>query len=139
MSFSTRITVVFGDTDLAGLVYYPNLFHYCHIAMERFFSERCSAPYHQLLAQRRFGFPTVKVDAEFVDPLVYGDEVDVSVDVANVSRRSVTLHYCLSRAKDMVRSAQVTMVHVAMDLDSRTSIEIPETLRQPMANLKKVS
>ncbi|MCA1633568.1 MAG: hypothetical protein LC802_07595 [Acidobacteria bacterium] len=34
MSFSTRITVRFGDTDPAGLVYYPNIFHYFHIALE---------------------------------------------------------------------------------------------------------
>jgi len=42
MSFSTRITVRFGDTDPAGLVYYRNIFHYFHIALEEFFAARWS-------------------------------------------------------------------------------------------------
>jgi 4-hydroxybenzoyl-CoA thioesterase len=129
VSFSTRITVAFGDTDPAGLVYYPNLFHYCHVAMERFFSEHCGVSYAQLISQSRLGFPTVKVDARFEKPLVYGDEVDILIDVVNVSRRSVTLNYRLARGIDLIQCAVVTMVHVAMNLDSSTSIEIPETLR----------
>jgi 4-hydroxybenzoyl-CoA thioesterase len=127
--FSTRITVAFGDTDPAGLVYYPNLFHYCHIAMERFFSEHCGVPYADLISQSRLGFPTVKVEAQFEKPLVYGDEVDVSIEVINVSPRSVTLNYRLARGIDMVPCAVFTMVHVAMNLDSRKSTEIPEALR----------
>ena len=41
--------MAFGDTDPAGLVYYPNLLHYCHIAMERFFAERCEIKYSDLI------------------------------------------------------------------------------------------
>ena len=121
--------MVFGDTDLAGLVYYPNLFHYCHIAMERFFSEHCGVPYHSLVSQNRIGFPTVSVEAQFEKPLIYGDEVDVLIEVVKVSRRSVTLNYGLVRSTDMVQCAKVTMVHVAMNLDSRHPIEIPDMLR----------
>jgi 4-hydroxybenzoyl-CoA thioesterase len=134
--FSTSITVAFGDTDPAALVYYPNLFHYCHIAMERFFSEHCRVPYHRLVTQSRIGFPTVKIDAQFTKPFVYGDEIEVMINVANVSRRSVTLSYRLVRATDTVQCAQVTMVHVAMDLDSRSSVAIPDALRAPLEDPK---
>ena len=51
MPFSTRITVRFGDTDPAGLVYYPNIFHYFHIAMEEFFADRCGISYQKLMLQ----------------------------------------------------------------------------------------
>ena len=134
MSFSTEITVAFGDTDPAGLVYYPNLFHYCHIAMERFFSEYCGVPYDQLIAKNGLGFPTVSVNAQFEEPIIYGDNVEIWMDVVNLSRRSVTLNYRLVRKSDSVQCAAVTMVHVAMNLDSRQSIEIPETLRQRLEN-----
>src|ERR1051325_11642171 len=76
MPFTTRITVRFGEADPAGLVYYPRLFHYCHIAFEEFFAARCGITYEQLLARERIGFPAVNVQAEFVAPLVYGDEVE---------------------------------------------------------------
>ena len=97
--------------------------------MERFFSEHCEAPYHSLVSQNRIGFPTVSVEAQFEKPLIYGDEVDVLIEVVKVSRRSVTLNYGLVRSCDMVQCAKVTMVHVAMNLDSRHSIEIPDMLR----------
>ncbi len=75
MSFSTRIKIRFGDTDPARLVYYPNIFHYFHIAMEEFFSNRCCA-YDQLLKAERIGFPTVNIQTEFRTPILYGDESD---------------------------------------------------------------
>ena len=39
MSYRTRVKVRFGDIDRAGIAYYPNLYHYCHIAFEDFFEE----------------------------------------------------------------------------------------------------
>ena len=107
--------------------------------MERFFTEKCGIAYHQLLSETRIGFPTVKVEAEFEKPLVYGDDVDVLIDVLNLSQHSVTFNYRLLRATDMIKCAEVTMVHVAMNLDSRRAIEIPSALRQPMEVLKKMS
>ena len=70
MSFSTRIVVRFGETDPAGLVYYPRLFHYCHVAFEEFFAARTGRTYAELLARERLGFPTVNAQAEFFAPLV---------------------------------------------------------------------
>ena len=105
--------------------------------MERFFSEHCGAPYHSLVSQYRIGFPTVSVEAQFEKPLIYGDEVEVLIEVVKVSRRSVTLNYALIRSADMVQCAKVTMVHVAMNLDSRHSIEIPDTLRMVLEDPKQ--
>jgi 4-hydroxybenzoyl-CoA thioesterase len=136
VSFSTRITVAFGDTDPAGIVYYPNLFHYCHIAMERFFKEECASPYAELIIQRRIGFPTVKIEAQFEKAVAYGEELEIVVEVESVGQRSLTINYKLNRS-DLVECAQAKMVHVAMDLDSGTSIEIPTDLRERLKILNR--
>src|SRR5215212_2159873 len=112
MSFSTCIKVRFGDCDPAGLVYYPVIFHYCHIAMEEFFAERCAVAYHALMAGERIGFPTVNVRAEFFAPLVYGDEAEVEVSVGRVGRSSVTFEYNVWRASDRALCARSTQIHV---------------------------
>ena len=130
MSFSTRIKVRFGDCDPAGLVYYPVIFHYCHIAMEEFFAERCRISYHRLMADERIGFPTVNVQAEFFVPLVYGDEADVEVSVARIGQSSVTLEYSIRRASDAVLCARSTNVHVSMNLDARRPLPIPDRYRR---------
>ncbi len=129
MLFSTRITVRFGETDPAGLVYFPRLLHYCHVAFEEFFAARCGIGYEQLLTRERVGFPTVKVQAEFLTPLTYGDEVDVEVSVARVGRSSATFEYALRRVSDGTICARVTLVQVAMNLDVRRAIEIAARYR----------
>jgi len=129
MPFDTRIPVRFGDCDPAGLVYYPALFHYCHAAMEEFFAARCGVTYPRLMSERRLGFPTVNVRAEFFAPFVYGDEALVEVWASAVGRTSVTFEYRLRRASDRALCASATHVQVALDLDSRRPVPLPEDLR----------
>jgi 4-hydroxybenzoyl-CoA thioesterase len=129
MPFSTHIKVRFGDCDPAGLVYYPVIFHYCHVAMEEFFAERCGIAYHKLMTDERIGFPTVNTQAEFFVPLVYGDEVDVEVSVSRVGQSSATFEYSIRRAQDGVLCARSTNIHVSMNLDTRRAVPIPERYR----------
>ncbi len=129
MPFSTRIHVRFGDCDPAGLVYYPVLFHYCHAAMEEFFAARCGLSYPRLMSERRLGFPTVNVRAEFFAPFVYGDEAEVEVWVSEVGRTSVTFEYRLRRASDRMLCASATQVQVAMGLEERRAVPVPADLR----------
>lgn len=135
MSFSTRITVRFGDTDSAGLVYYPNLFHYFHVAMEEFFAARCGIPYHRLMAEERVGFPIVKAETEFMIPLVYGDVAVVEVSVVNVGRSSATFEHSIRREEDDDEAVCVRarLVHVAMNLDERRAVPISDQLRRAFA------
>ena len=130
MPFSAHITVRFGDCDPAGLVYYPVLFHYCHAAMEEFFAARCGKPYARLMQEERVGFPTVNVRAEFFAPLVYGDAAEVEVWASAVGRTSVTFEYRLRRASDRLLCASATLVQVAMSLDGRRAVPVPEHLRR---------
>jgi 4-hydroxybenzoyl-CoA thioesterase len=130
MPFSTRIKVRFGDCDPAGLVYYPVLFHYCHAAMEEFFAARGGMAYPRLLAERRIGFPTVNVRAEFFAPFVYGDEAVVEVWASAVGRTSVTFEYRLRRASDLALCAAATHVQVALNLDELRAVPVPEDLRR---------
>ncbi|HEX8709515.1 MAG TPA: thioesterase family protein [Pyrinomonadaceae bacterium] len=130
MSFRTRIRVRFGDCDPAGMVYYPVIFHYCHVAMEEFFAARCGIGYAKLMQDERVGFPTVNVRAEFFAPLVYGDEVDVEVMVSRVGRASATFEYGIRRAGDGTLCARSVQVHVAMNLDTRRAVPIADRYRE---------
>ena len=130
MPFSTRLPVRFGDADPAGLVYYPVLFHYCHIAMEEFFAARCGVAYAHLVAEERLGFPTVNVRAEFFAPLVYGDEVEAAVWVSRVGKSSATFEYRLRRASDGRLCARAALVQVATTLDALRPVAIPGGLRR---------
>jgi 4-hydroxybenzoyl-CoA thioesterase len=128
MPFSTQLTVNFGDTDPAALVYFPNIFHYCHIVMERFFEERCGTGYSTLIQEQKLGFPTVQIQAEFKSALSYGDVIDVELTVTKVGNKSATLSYQLIRKGEVC--VEVSQVVVAMDLNTHRSVEIPNYLRE---------
>ena len=134
MPFAARITVRFGDADPAGLVYYPVIFHYFHTAMEEFFAARTGVLYARLLSDERIGFPTVNVRAEFFAPLVYGDEVDVEVSVTRVGRSSVTFEYSARRVSDGLLCARSEQVQVAMSLNTRRAVPVPDRLRRAFAD-----
>ena len=133
MPFTTRIPVRFGDCDPAGLVYYPALFHYCHVAMEEFFAARCGRSYARVMAEERLGFPTVNASAEFLAPFVYGEEVEVEVFVSRVGKSSATFEYRLRRAGEAEVRASMTLVQVAMNLDERRAVPVPEEYRRAFA------
>lgn len=130
MPFSTRIKVRFGDADPAGLVYYAVIFHYFHIALEEFFAARCGISYDRLIAHERLGFPTVKTEAEFFVPFVYGDEVDVEIFVSKLGRTSAHFEYSAKRARDGQLCARATHVQVAMNMDTRRAVPIPDKYRE---------
>jgi len=97
--------------------------------MERFVSERVGIGYSELIREQRLGFPTVKVQAEFISPIVYGDEIDIHVKVEAIGNSSFTLTYLITRARDQSLCARIEQVHVAMQLDTRRSITLPSNLR----------
>ena len=85
------------------------------------------------MAAERIGFPTVNARAEFFVPLVYGDEVEAEVYVSQVGRSSATFEYSLRRASDAALCVRATIVHVAMNLDERRAVLIPDKYRQAFA------
>jgi 4-hydroxybenzoyl-CoA thioesterase len=130
MPFSTRISVRFGDCDPAGLVYYPVIFHYFHVAMEEFFAARCGMSYERLMRERRIGFPVVNAQTEFSAPILYGDEIEIGVFVSRVGASSAAFEYSARRASDQLLCARSAQVHVAMSLDARRAVPVPEDLRR---------
>jgi len=129
MVFSTSITVRFADCDPVGFVYYPRVLHYCHVCMEEFFAERCGITYQRLLDDERIGFATVKIEAEYFVPLLYGDTVEVDLEVTDLGRSSARFNYSIKRANDSVLCAQSSQIQVAMDIDKRKAIPLPEKYR----------
>jgi len=135
MSYKTNITVNFGDVDPAHIVYYPIIFHYCHIAFERFFTEFVGIPYPKLLKNERLGFPTVNASTDFFHPIHYGDELIVEIIVTRIGKSSVVFSYSGKNGEGKEYFlAQITVVAVSMD--SFTPVAIPENYSTIFAKCK---
>lgn len=129
MKFATELPVRFGEIDQAGVVYYPRFFHYFHQAFEEWFGQALGVSYPDLVLKEGIGFPSVRVESEFLSPLRYGDRVRVEIEVLAVGRASLTLRYELYRVPGDILSARATIKTAAINNASFTSAPIPDAWR----------
>jgi len=129
VAFSTSILVRFSDLDPAGIAYYPNLVNFLHVAFEDFFAGFVGRPYPEVFKEG-LGFPTVKLEMEYLSPIHYGDRVAVKVVVEHVGRSSVRFRYEGQVDDYPVFIARNTAVVV--DMREFRPISIPSPLREKL-------
>jgi 4-hydroxybenzoyl-CoA thioesterase len=127
VAFTTSILVRFGDLDAAGIAYYPNLVNFLHEAFEDFFAGHVGRPYPEVYREG-VGFPTVKVEMEFLSPVRYGDRVQVGLTVERVGNSSVQIRYAGSVDGRAVFSAR--NVAVVVDMKTFRPTPLPAWLRE---------
>jgi 4-hydroxybenzoyl-CoA thioesterase len=132
--YTQRITVRFDDVDYAQIVYFPRLFGYCHWVFEDFFGKEAGISYADLLIKRRVGFPTVHSHADFKVPMRFGDVCRVEMETLKLGKSSLTNRYQLHLGETRRLCAEVEIVHVAIDMDSMKSVNIPEDIRVVFLN-----
>jgi YbgC/YbaW family acyl-CoA thioester hydrolase len=133
MAYEQRLTVRFEDVDFAQLVYYPRLFGYCHNVFEDFFGNEVGLSYADMLQKRRVGYPTVHAESDFKAPLRFGDGVKVALETLKLGKRSITNRYRLFHEAQGVLCAEFQVVTAAISMDTYTSVDIPDDVRQAFA------
>jgi len=129
MKFATELPVRFGEIDHARVVYYPRFFHYYHQAFEEWFGQALGVPYPDLVTKQGIGFPSVRVESEFLKPLRYGDRARIEIEIAEIGRTSLTLRYTITRLPDNELAARATIKTVAIDDDFKP-VPIPDDWRR---------
>lgn len=132
-AFTTPVKVRFSDIDHAGIVYYPRIIHYFHLAFEEFFGECAGTHYARVLDDWKVGFPAVAANVEFRKPLTYGDTVDVGVSIDRVGTSSLVTRYRVRKQGSDELVAEGTVTTVTVDMDSFRSCPLPDRLRDVFA------
>ena len=130
MAYRTEIQVRFGDVDKAGIVYYPVIFHYLHVAQEEFFDGYVGVPYHRLIEEERLGFPTVRDSTDFYKPLRYGDTLEITVHISGVGVSSATFEFRVRKKGSDQLLVSSSEVKVAINMDTWEKTAIPEKYRR---------
>lgn len=137
MTFSAEFSVRFGEIDQARVVYYPRFFHYFHQAFEEWFAGALGVSYPDLVLKENVGFPSVRVETEFLAPLRYGDKIRVDLELREIGRTSITVRYTLVRLSDGVVSARATIKNVAIDNDTFKPVPISGAWRRRFEKFKQ--
>ena len=135
MPFQKPIKICFGDIDNAGIVYYPRLIHYFHLAMEEFFSSEIGVDYAEVLHKRNVSLPTVHLEADFRRRLRYGDEINMEVRIIKIGQSSITWGYRGYR-RVVERELVVEGENVTVCVSAETFLkkEIPKWLRKALTD-----
>ena len=119
----------FSDCDPAGIVFYPQYFVMLNGLVEDWVNEGLGLGYHTLVAERRIGLPTVKLEADFRAVSRMGDRVVLGLSVERLGSRSMTLMLrCFDAAAGELRM-QARQVLVTTSLESHRAVAIPDDLR----------
>jgi 4-hydroxybenzoyl-CoA thioesterase len=127
--FQRARMIRFSDCDPAGIVFYPQYFVMLNGLVEDWVSEGLGIGYHALIAERRIGLPTVRLEADFRAVSRMGDQVMLGLAVERLGSRSMTLVLrCFDPVSGELRM-QVKQVLVTTSLESHRAVEIPQDLR----------
>jgi 4-hydroxybenzoyl-CoA thioesterase len=86
-----RVTVEWGDTDPAGIVFYPNYFRWFDAAT-RHLLESVGLRKQTLLDEYQvIGLPIVEANARFLAPSSYGDALAIHSEVREWAERSLVV------------------------------------------------
>jgi acyl-CoA thioester hydrolase len=101
-----RFRVGWIDTDAGGRIHFTAVFRWVEVA-EISLLRRLG-----LLDERLADFPRRKVEAEFTLPLVFEDEIDVTLRVARIGRTSITYTWDVLRRGALAIRGSHVVVHV---------------------------
>jgi 4-hydroxybenzoyl-CoA thioesterase len=118
----------FSDCDPAGIVFYPQYFVMLNGLVEDWVNEGLGLSYHGLVAQRRIGLPTVKLEADFRAVSRMGDQVTLGLAVQRLGSRSMSLALrCFEPVSGELRM-EVKQVLVTTSLETHRAVAVPDDM-----------
>ena len=121
-----RKRIYLRDTDATGVLYFTELQRMAVEAFEDNFDLK------KMLGLENFLLPIVHVEADYKVPLRCGDEVEISFAL---TPGTSSLTVCYQIILGDVLAGIVTIVHVAVDRVSLSSIPLPESLKAVCARV----
>jgi YbgC/YbaW family acyl-CoA thioester hydrolase len=127
-AFQHQLRVRFQHTDPAGIVFFANIFVYCHEAYEELMRAGGMPLEEFVTGKREQALPLGHAEATFKRPFRAGQLVTVQVSVGRIGERSFRLEYDLySESKEHLASAAT--VHVSVDRATGRSAALDPQLR----------
>ncbi len=98
LSNTIEFRVEWGETDTAGIIYYPNYYRWFDRATHALF-RAAGMPVVELVAQHGWAHPVAETGCRFLAPLYYDDLVTVETSVSEVRRRTFRLEHRVRRGE----------------------------------------
>lgn len=122
-----KITVRLHQTDAAGVMFFASQFFLIHDAYEAFLDE-IGFPMRKFFTTSTFYLPIVHSRADFMAAVKVGQQLVISVQVAEIGQSSFTMDYQITDDRNRIVGTAQT-VHVSIGRKKGTKIALPDELR----------
>jgi acyl-CoA thioester hydrolase len=130
--FRTRRRVEFVDTDTANIAHFSNFFRWMESAEVDFLHAR-GMSVKMTWQGEALGFPRVAASCDFLEPVRFEDEIDITVRIERLGTKSITYTFEFFHEGVPVARGTVTTVCCRVGADSKLeSVAIPMELRQKL-------
>ena len=132
-----RHTVRLHEIDAAGILFHGQIFTINHNALEEVMTA-AGLPIEQIIDDHPFSITVAHVEADYTQPIQLGERLILSVHIERIGNSSFTLKTMIDQINPSgtsSRKAEVTTVHVTIDLESGTSISLPNVVRDALSQL----
>ena len=126
--FTYRRTIRFADTDAAGVVFFPNYLAICHEAYEESLTAE-GIELNTFFGAHDVLVPVAKSQADYLRPLVCGDQISVTLSARALGRDGYAIDYEVRRLGNPEKlAARVRTEHVCISARSRERQTLPAPL-----------
>jgi len=120
--------VAWGETDPAGIVFYPNFFHWFDFATHEMFKAAGLSP-SVLLLRDSIIIPLVSASADFLRSIKYDDTITIRTKVEKIGSKSITLsHEIMLEGETAVKGTEVRVWTKKIG-DKVIGVPIPENVK----------
>jgi acyl-CoA thioester hydrolase len=92
----TRTRVRFGETDAAGIVFYPTFFAWFDVGVSGLL-RAAAGPLLGADGRPRWAVPIVESGARFIEPLYYDDAIVIRSTIAELGTSSIRVEHAVER------------------------------------------
>lgn len=128
-TFQIKRRVQFSETDMAGVLHFANYYRFMEEVEHAFWRSRGQSVMVRD-GEQYIGWPRVFSQCEYLAPARFEDELDVTLTVADVSKKSVTYEVAFHCNGKAVALGKTRAVCCMVGLDGFAPIAIPSDLRK---------
>jgi|SRR5699024_133790 len=132
---SIHLRVNWGDTDKAGIVYYPNFFKWFDIAGHQFFRD-CGLSPSYLEKELNIIVPLLDARCTFENPLLYEDIIIIHTSVEEIKRKTIKLKHEIVRDETRMGHGYEIRGWVKQNDDKIKAEPIPEDIIKILKEVK---
>lgn len=127
--------VKFGETDMAGIVFYPNFYKWMDYATGELFDSNYRS-ISNLINEEQIYFPLLETRCNFFMPLFFENKIQIISEVVEWSNKTFKVVHTFKRDTEVIASGYEVRAWAKKINDKLKTVPIPEELKSksPISN-----